>query len=222
MPPDRFDDAPRVSEALERLGRLAFHDQSMTSVLQTVVDLAKEVLPGTLEASISLVVNDKPQTTVSTGQLAVDLDERQYDRGYGPCLHAAATGELTEITDTRTDTRWLDYAQVAWERGNGSSLSVPLPIQERVDGALNIYAREPHAFDEQAREAAQRFAPYAAVAVANMYAYQNARGMADNLQVALESRAVIDQAKGILMERHELTAVQAFQVLAGASMRANR
>jgi AmiR/NasT family two-component response regulator len=89
-------------------------------------------------------------------------------------------------------------------------------------GALNVYNREPDAFDEDSRSAAQRFVPYAAVAVSNMLAYQDARNMADNLQAALESRAVIDQAKGILMERHKLTADQAFQVLARASMQHNR
>jgi AmiR/NasT family two-component response regulator len=69
---------------------------------------------------------------------------------------------------------------------------------------------------------ATRFAPYAAVAAGNLWLYQSARDMAGNLQTALESRAVIDQAKGILMERHKLTADQAFQTLAQASMRANR
>jgi AmiR/NasT family two-component response regulator len=60
------------------------------------------------------------------------------------------------------------------------------------------------------------------VAAGNLYAYQNARDMADNLQTALESRAVIDQAKGVLMERYKLSADQAFQLLAHASMNANK
>jgi AmiR/NasT family two-component response regulator len=55
----------------------------------------------------------------------------------------------------------------------------------------------------------------------NAHAYRSAREMADNLQIALESRAVIDQANGILMERYELSADQAFQALAAASMRTN-
>jgi GAF domain-containing protein len=131
---------------------------------------------------------------------------------------------LTEIADTRADSRWRDYSRRAAEAGNFSSLSVPLAIDEdeQVSGALNLYAREPHAFDEDSRSAAQAFGPYAAVATGNLYAYQSARGMADNLQFALESRAVIDQAKGILIERHKLTSDQAFQLLAQASMSANR
>ena len=213
-----------AAEALERLGRLSLRELSMDSLLQMVADMAKTVMPGNPEASVTLLVKDRPTTVASTGQLAVELDETQYERGHGPCLHAARTGELTEIPDTRTADRWRDYTRRAVAAGNLSSLSIPLLIDEdeQVSGAMNIYAREPHAFDEDSRSVARAFGPYAAVATGNMHAYQSARGMADNLQAALESRAVIDQAKGILIERHKLTADQAFQLLAQASMGANR
>ena len=125
------------------------------------------------------------------------------------------------VTDARVETRWRDYIQAAVERGSLSSLSVPLPVREGVSGALNIYGREADVFDEQSRSLATKFAPYAAVAAGNLFEYQTARELADNLQRALESRAVIDQAKGILMERHKLTADQAFQLLAHVSMQAN-
>jgi GAF domain-containing protein len=196
----------------------------MDSLLQTVAELAKTVMPGNPETSVSVLIRDRPTTAASTGPLATDLDERQYGAGHGPCLHAARTGELTEIPDTRADDRWPDYTPRAVEHGNLSSLSVPLPIDEKeqVTGALNIYARRPDAFDEASRSVASRFAPYAAVAAGNLWLYQRARDMGDNLQTALESRAVIDQAKGILMERHKITADQAFGVLARVSQEMNR
>jgi len=213
-----------AAEALEQLGRLSLRELSMDGLLQTVADLSKSVMPGNPETSVLLLVKDNPSTVVSTGALATALDERQYERGHGPCLHAARTGELTEIADTRTDRRWPDYQPRAVEAGNLSSLSIPLAIDEdeQVSGALNIYARRPDAFDADSRSVATRFGPYAAVAAGNMYAYQSARDMADNLRAALESRAVIDQAKGVLMERYRLTPDQAFQLLARASMKANR
>ncbi|NEM07103.1 GAF and ANTAR domain-containing protein [Geodermatophilus normandii] len=213
-----------ATEALERLGRLSLRELSMESLLQTVAELTTTVLPGHPEASVSLLVRDSPSTVASTGQLAVDLDERQYERDHGPCLHAARTGELTMIADTRTDDRWPDYMRRAAERGALSSLSVPLDIDvaEQVSGALNIYARQAGAFDEDARAAATRIGPYAAVAAGNLHAYQSARAIADNLQAALEHRAVIDQAKGVLIERYKVTPDQAFQLLAQASMHANR
>jgi len=213
-----------AAEALERLGRLSLRELSMNSLLQKVADLTKTVMPGNPEASVLLLVKDRPTTVVSTGQLATDLDERQYEKGQGPCLHAARTGEVTEIPDTRADDRWPDYTPRAVERGNLSSLSIPLAIDQdaQVSGALNIYARRPDAFEEISRSVATRFAPYAAVAAGNLYAYQSARDMAENLQTALESRAVIDQAKGILIERYKLTADQAFQLLVRVSMTTNR
>ncbi len=212
------------TEALERLGRLSLRELSMESLLQTVADLAKAVMPGNPEASVCVLVRDRSATLSSTGSLATDLDETQYDRGHGPCMHAARTGQVIEVRDTRTDGRWPDYLPRAVEAGNLSSLSLPLPIDTVADvtGALNIYARRPDAFDEESRSVGTRFAPYAAVAAGNLYAYRTARDLADNLKVALESRAVIDQAKGILMERHKLTADQAFQALARISMQSNR
>jgi GAF domain-containing protein len=196
----------------------------MEYLLQTVADLTRAVMPGHPEASVTLVVKDHPTTVATTGQLALDLDEKQYERGHGPCLHAARTGELTEIADMRTDARWPDYSPRAAESGALSSLSVPLAIDddEQVTGAINVYAREPNAFDEASRTAATHFGPYAAVAAGDLHAFHSARTRADNLQAALATRGVIDQAKGILMDRHKLTADQAFQVLAQMSMKTNR
>jgi GAF domain-containing protein len=213
-----------AAEALLHLGRLSLRELSMESLLQTVADLVAGALPGNLDASVTLLVKDAPSTVAFTGQLALDLDETQYQRGHGPCLHAARTGEATEIADTRTDDRWPDYARPAAERGNRSSLSVPLLIDEdeRVFGALNLYSRQPEAFDDDGRSAAMAFGPYAAVAAGNVYAYQTARSRADNLQAALDTRAAIEQAKGILMERCKMTPDHAFRLLAVASMNGNR
>ena len=212
------------AEALERLGRLSLRELSMDALLQTVADLTKTVMPGNPEASVLLLAKGQPTTVSSAGELATELDETQYEKGHGPCLHAARTGEVTEIPDTRADDRWPDYTPRAVEHGNLSSLSIPLAIDpdEQVTGALNIYARRPDAFDEASRSVATRFVPYAAVAAGNLYAYQSARDMAENLQAALEFRAVIDQAKGILIERYKLTPDAAFQLLARASMTTNR
>ena len=81
------------------------------------------------------MVKDRPTTLMSTGDLATRLDETQYAKGTARALHAAATGELTEIPDTRIETRWADYSRRAAEEGNLSSLSVPLPHRRRHGGA---------------------------------------------------------------------------------------
>jgi hypothetical protein len=102
-----------ATEALDRLGRLSLRQLSMEGLLQTVAELASAAMPGDIEASITLVVAGEPATVGYSGQLALELDERQYACGHGPCLHAAGSGELTEITDTRSETRWPDYTRRA-------------------------------------------------------------------------------------------------------------
>lgn len=212
-----------AAEALLQLSRLSLRELSMESLLQTVADLPRRCAGRSRGVGATLLVDDRPTTVATTGRLASDLDESQYERGHGPCLHAARTGGLIEVADTRTDDRWPDCMPRAVERGALSSLSVPLAIDDdHVSGALIIHARQAGASDEDTRAAATRFGPYAAVAAGNLHAYQRARSTADNLQVVLECGAVIDQAEGVLMERLKLTPDQAFQVLAQASMSANR
>jgi GAF domain-containing protein len=201
-------------EALEQLGRLTLRENCMKSLLQSVADLAKEVMPGTPEVSVSLLINDRPSTAVFTGQLALDCDESQYGRGYGPCLHAAGSGDLVEVADAQAETRWGDYMEHAVEHGALSSLSVPLPIHEGIAGTINVYARKPNAFDEESRSVATRFA---ACAAANMYAHEEARDLIGHLERRVDSRAVIERATGILMGRYEFTADQALQALTRAA-----
>jgi GAF domain-containing protein len=208
-------------DALDRLGRIRLTDHSMRSLLGEIAQMAKQSLPGRLEASVTLLTGDDPVTAVYTDRIALDLDECQYACGHGPCMHAAAEGEVVEVRDTRSDPRWRDFLDVAAERGCGSSLSLPLPLHEGVSGALNIYAGQPAGFDEQSREFARRFAAYGAVVAGNMLVFESALDRAKNLEAALASRAVIDQAKGILMERFKLTADQAFQALTRVSMETN-
>jgi hypothetical protein len=215
------DDAVAVQTAFDELGRLSFADHSLESVVQRVTALATEVLPGEPVTSVTIIDRGKPVTVASSGELALRLDQVQYELGSGPCLAAAATGRRSELVDTRAPTAWTEFAARAAERGCGSVLAFPLPVQERVSGSLNVYARRFAVPDRRTLDLVARFAAYAVVPVSNMYLYESAVERAGHLQTALDSRAVIDQAKGILMERFKLTADQAFQVLTRVSMESN-
>ncbi len=209
-------------DAFAQLGHMSFDETSMEVLLERIAELAKQTIPGVAEASVTLIANDKATSVAYTGQLALDLDESQYGRGYGPCLEAAVGEEIREITDARQETRWPDYAAAAVERGSLSSLSVPVPVREAVRGALNLYAVEADAFDDDYRDTARAFASYAAVAVHNMHLYESSRDLANHLDAAMQNRAVIEQAKGILMAQRRCGAAEAFNMLANASQRSNR
>jgi GAF domain-containing protein len=209
-------------DAFAQLGRLSFEDTSMDELLQRVAQLSKQVIPGVSEASVSLIADDRATTPAYTGQLALDLDEAQYGHGYGPCLEAAVGQEIHMITDARQETRWPEYIKVCIAYGSLSSLSVPVPVRENMQAALNLYGREAHAFDDAAEETGREFASYVAVAVRNMHLYETTREWAKNLDAAMRSRAIIEQAKGILMSQRRCDASTAFSLLAQASQRSNR
>ena len=107
------------------------------------------------------------------------------------------------------------------QRRAASSLSVPLPFQGVTIGALNTYARQPKVFDDSDIELAQEVAAWVAVAVANAEAAARTSDDLIQLRIVMLSRALIEQAKGILMERHKITEGEAFTMLTHASQRTN-
>ncbi|MFL6136768.1 MAG: ANTAR domain-containing protein [Frankiaceae bacterium] len=208
--------------AIDELSRLSLAEHTLESVMQVVADLCKRVIPGVDEVSVTVIERDKPTTVALTGKLALELDERQYEVGSGPCLDGAQAGTAVEIDDFATETRWPVYVARALECGVGGSLSVPVPLQREVVAALNLYATRPHAFDETSREVANAMAASAGIALANTHLYEAQATLAEQLRTAMRSRAVIEQAKGILMGARRCTAEEAFNILVSISQRSNR
>jgi GAF domain-containing protein len=211
----------RTREALDGLARLLLAEENTQSVLQRVVDLARQVVPAGAEVSVTVLRDERATTAAFTGDRARQLDEAQYGSGFGPCLEAALGGQFIEITDARTENRWPDYLPIFLQFGALSSLAVPVPAAQ-LAAALNVYAPVTRAFSDENREAVAQLAAYAAVALSNLDALQDARDQAENLRAAMESRAAIEQAKGILIERFKLTPDQAFRLLTAVSMDTNR
>jgi GAF domain-containing protein len=214
-----------MSEGLGRLhaelAAVVLVDRELPDVLNEVVSISRRALPGAEAVSITLIREDQAFTAAYDGQMAMDADEMQYARGYGPCLDAGRAGELFLIADMGAEDRWPDYTRQASERGVGSSLSVPLPFQGASIGALNIYSSRARAFRDADVALGEEAAAFVAIAVANAEAAARATSDAENLRRAMASRATIEQAKGILMERYKVTADQAFTLLTHASQRSN-
>lgn len=210
-------------DALAELGRFIVGDAALDAAMLRIAATAKALLEPVAEASITFAGSGTSAWTVaSTGELASQLDEVQYGLGRGPCIDAATAGVVVRIDDLAEDARWADYGDRAVRAGARSSVSVPFPLQEHVLAALNLYAAEPAAFDDEHVELAEEIAARAAVAVVNAVRYESAAEAAEQLRRAMESRAVIEQAKGILMGRSNCSADEAFDMLVRASQRSNR
>ncbi|MDI6104606.1 GAF and ANTAR domain-containing protein [Actinoplanes sp. NEAU-A12] len=210
------------NEAFAELGRVRLADVDINSLLKKIAQLAKRTIPGAGEVSVTLVNGGSARTAAFTGELAQKLDEAQYERGHGPCLEAAAATASLSVPDTRYEDRWPDWAATAHRAGAHSALSIGLPVHEKVAGALNVYATGTHAFDDDAITLAQTFAGFAAVALANAHLYETQATLAAHMQKAMENRAVIEQAKGIIMGARHCTAAEAFAILTKLSQDTNR
>jgi GAF domain-containing protein len=219
----RTDDVgtPRTDETLERFSRLVLREQPMPALLRQLVELTASVMPPGTETAVSLRVRGV-LTGEATAEVARRLDEAQFSDGGGPGVLAARTGAITEVADLRTEERWPDHRIRAAEAGVLSTLSVPLTVDAEVVGAMTVYAFRADAFDDPARRVAVRLAPHARAAVAGVQDRHRAREMADELEAELETRALIGRAKGILVERYQVTPERAFQLMAQMSSRSRR
>jgi GAF domain-containing protein len=133
----------------------------------------------------------------------------------GPCLDAVWEQQVVRVGDVGADQRWPAFAEQAPALGVGSMLCFQLFVESDQLGALNLYSTVPDAFGDESEEIGLMFASHAAVALAGAEHEQH-------LRAGMSSRDIIGQAKGILMERHRLTADLAFGVLTPVSQELNR
>jgi hypothetical protein len=136
-----------VNELHEALARVVVADRELSEVLTEITGIARRAMPSVEAASVALIRGEKPFTAAYDGQMALDADELQYERGYGPCVDAGRAGQMFLVDDMRTEQRWPDYAQNVLACGVLSSLSVPLPFQGVTIGALDTYAGQPKVFE---------------------------------------------------------------------------
>jgi GAF domain-containing protein len=212
---------PDATKLHEELARVVRTGRTLSDALGEITRIARAAMPGSEATSITLIRDEIPFTAAHDGQLAWDADELQYQRDYGPCVDAGRSGQLFLVEDMRTEQRWPDYARHAAAQGVGSSLSVPLPFQSATIGALDNYASRPHAFGPDDVVVAEQVASWVALAVGHATAAASTLEELTQMRTAMLSRAVIEQAKGILMERYQVDADQAFTLLSHASQRTN-
>lgn len=149
------------------------------------------------------------------------VDQAQYDTGEGPCLDAFEQQRAFVIEATNEEGPWPAFRQAAAAHGIGSTLSLPLGVDKQPLGAMNLYAYTEGAFGDRDREIGELFASQAAIVLANAHAYWDARTLSERLGDAMKSRAVIEQAKGMLMAAERCDEQEAFQMLVRASQRGN-
>ncbi|USX56468.1 ANTAR domain-containing response regulator [Lentzea sp. HUAS12] len=195
--------------------------------MQQIIDTAAASIPFADVVSLTLRSPDGAVfTPVHTAVVAAELDEVQYRTGEVPCVDAAdLTGPAHAASDDlTTEERWPQFAAAAVQAGYRSVHSTALLLSQVADqptGALNIYLRGNHRLDDPQRHTALLLAMHASLALAHARNAELARLHKTQLRKAIDSRDVIGQAKGILMQRQGITADEAFSVLRTTSQHLN-
>lgn len=209
---------------LLRLQGLLLETRDLGSTLDELARLATTVVPGAgVECGISLRVEGDVLTVGSSDRRAVDLDETQYRLDGGPCMETLRTGDAVDVPDARAERRWPEYVPAAVGLGLRCSVSLPLTMGGDTFGAMNVYGfARPDVFDEPVRRRLEIFAAQAAGTLRVIRRLSRDSQLITQMEQALDSRTVIDQAMGIIMGQQRCSAALAFDLLRRESQTSHR
>ncbi len=205
-----------LAASLSAIARDLGHHDDPVALLAEIVSAAVALVPGAEEGSISITHgHHEIRSEAPTSELALRVDGLQNETQQGPCLDAAYEHHTVRVEDMGTEQRWPLFAHRARQAGVMSMLALQLYVQGDNLGALNLYARRPGAFTDESEQVGLLFASHAAIAYGTLR-------KESQLAQALSNRDLIGQAKGILMERFQISGERAFLVLSRASQSSNR
>lgn len=207
-----------VAVAVAGLQGLLLEPANATDAVRRLAEVARDLVPMATGAGVTLVdAQGVPTSTAVTDPVVEQLDALQYELGEGPCLTAWDTVTVQSVEDTTTELRWPDWALAAAAAGVRSVLSVPLVHRGEEIGAAKIYAAEPHAFTEHEEHLLQLLATAVSALLGCAATTESLRRTTAALQSTLAERQAVQQAVGVLMERHDLGSEPAHTLLLRAA-----
>ena len=215
------DDTVAVAEAFTRLVLLG-PDGDHRRYLSEVADICQDVIGPAASVSINIGPPSEPDELASDHKLAQRMDALQIQAEHGPCQHAWEHAQIVSTNNLATDSRWPELADLAATEDAGSVLAIPVPVGEDEPlGVINAYATEQDAFADLDTHTGELLGSAVAAVIAQVNEHDRLTELADQLEAALASRAVIDQAKGIIIARYRCSPDEAFQRLVKVSRNNN-
>ena len=213
--------SPSSDSPLSELQTLLLESDTLHHFLDRLAQLTVQALPEGSSCGVTVRQDSRAVTLAASDDQARRIDQLQYDLDEGPCLETLDTGKSHYIPNTATETRWPSFCLAAHQQGVRSCLGLPLNGPTGLVGGYNIYSMWPDAFAPDTRGQLEVFAGNAAGAVAVAMKLADQTQMSEDLHEALTSRAVIDQATGIIMAQQRCGAAAAFDILRRASQNRN-
>jgi GAF domain-containing protein len=205
--------ADGLRQALDQLADLRTAPVTVEEALDRVVASA-DALFGVDGTTLMLVDRDQAlRNLAASDRRAALLEELQATHGEGPCVDAFDGKQPVATDDLRREDRWPAFSAEAARGELLAVLASPIPYSEQAVGVVAVFAAEPHPWTGDEREAIVAFTELVALLILNAMQARERGRLAAELQVALDSRVAIEQAKGVLVGRHGLTTRQAFERL---------
>jgi GAF domain-containing protein len=220
-------DAAELRAGIDDLAGLVAGSLGLPELLAEVSTFAVRAIPGADGAGVTLLrvdrVDNMVEALAASAPFVADVDEIQYvTLREGPCITAALQRRTVRSGSLGGEKMWPRFGPRAGRLGVHSALSLPLLVSDRVIGAINVYSHGKDVFDEHAAELGELFAKPAAVAVHNAQVLAHSMALTAQLQKALSTRPVIDQAIGLIRGRSGRTAEEAFIQLRAISQAEHR
>jgi transcriptional regulator with GAF, ATPase, and Fis domain len=211
----------KLGQMLVSVGRTVSDEDDLLTLLQRVVEIAHNAIDGADSTSLTIDLGGRTYTAVHTDDRTLRVDSEQYDAGDGPCLEASRTGTVVLVNADDPEDRWPRFTAAAREEEILSFLAAPLITGEQSLGSFNLYGRAQSAFDTLDAEILELLTTTVSRTLGDFARFKSARDVADSIQRALQTRAPIEQAKGILMALHGVDADEAFDLLRRESQATN-
>jgi GAF domain-containing protein len=202
-----------VRQALHELGRLRFGEMRVEEAMHQIVQTTHAIFA--VDGAGLMLANAEHQllnAAVSDPRMK-HLEELQIRHQEGPCISAFEDKQLVCAEDLSQEIRWPSFSPHAVARGVGAVLASPIPYNQDAVGVVAVMSEQRHPWSAEAELALLAFTDLAALLIATMLMGEQQTELAGQLQSALNSRAIIEQAKGVLIERQGLSAQAAYQQL---------
>ena len=223
MDNDGRDDYGRLAKAFVGLADTLVDDYDAIELAQQLIDSSMDLLPiaaagiliGDMQGELHVLASSSEQTRL--------LELLQVEANLGPCLLAYRSGEQVAVDDLRVDSqRWPEFAARAAEYNYRSVCALPLRLRNERVGALNLFRGDVGALTPADITVGQALADVATIGILHQRILARADVINEQLQIALNSRVIIEQAKGVLTERGDVDMDQAFALLRSYARRTHQ
>jgi GAF domain-containing protein len=206
----------RLAQAMVELADTLVAGYDLMEFLQTLADRCVELLE--VDAAGLLLADSQGvlQLVAASTERARVVELFQIQNDEGPCLDCYRTGKAVIVSDIRADratARWPRFAAAAREMGYAGVHAIPMRLRDQIIGTLNLFRTAPDGLTPAVVVAATALVDVATIGILQERAVRHQEVVAGQLQVALNSRVIIEQAKGILAERLRVSPDEAFVLL---------